>query len=245
MGWIQMNLIKLIFLILLFAVSCFSGAAQKLNKIEEFSAYDNEVQVRPGVFVIVRNDVKDGKTNRYAFKSGRFVRVSSDPLHSLDDWNSFNWANVDFLDQIARSDFESTSLSSFIPAGSKVKGFGMLDNFKPGKTLVFICYATKPQSPDAEVESEEERDLHVMMLARGPLGTSTTYEKLADLLVAEESYFGAMVIQPQPKGALVFLYSTSIGGTSHLINSVDVLEVSARPVSVRTQASRHLPAITR
>jgi hypothetical protein len=197
---------------LILVVACPAGA-QKLAKIGEFTAfretYNDTVQFVPGALVIVHNDIQDGKNHVYQYHSGRFVRVNAGLAADMVGWNSFNWESVDYKDQIDRSDFEDQAIRSFLPVGARVKAFAVI----PGsiKSIVLVCYA---MDPGHEWGSGNERDLYLLMLDRGPFAAETHYDKLADLRVEEESYFGGLFVYKQKQGTFVVLYSNSGGRTN-------------------------------
>jgi hypothetical protein len=194
---------------------------QSLAKAGDFSSYDGNAQFLPGAIVLVQNDINDGANNKYGYASGRFVKVRSTLPPNISNWTSFNWGTVDFLDQISRQDFESPSLGEFLPPNSKVKAFASVPANK-GQTLLFMCYAVPPANP-AQASTEEQRDIHIMMLTRGPFGKDAVYKKLDDVQ-AGGAYFGTMVVQRQAKETFVALYSDA-GAVSHRISSIDIFVV--------------------
>ena len=83
--------------------------------------------------------------------------------------------------------------------------------------------------------SEGFQSLHLLLLRRdsGPELTNSVYTKLADVPVADESIFGAMLLERQPAGTFVVVYFA--GGGSLQDNSLVVFRFQAE----RARASRN------
>ena len=212
----------IIFCAVIFLAS--SSYAQKLLKVGEFSSYEQDVQFLPGGFVFIHNDIADSKTKVYKFQSRRFVRLRSELPHALEHWSSFNWHSIDSFDQIDLGFFVNDSIKSFLPAGSKVKALTTVPGMEPNRLVKVICYA---------VPAEKEREsglqgLHLLLVSRdpGPEFTHTAYKKITDIVAQEDSIFGTILVERQPAGTFVVLYSAS--GGSHLADELAVFLVEPK-----------------
>jgi hypothetical protein len=202
------------------------GFSQTLERVAQFDGVDGTVQLLPGPTVIVREPNDDGQSKtiyEYQANANKFVRVEHSSFGEAGDWTSFNWDAIDFRDQVARVDFEDPDLASFLPKGSRVKGFAKAPGSGNDETLVFVCYSLRPNVPEDQMIDRDQRNLWLMMLRRGPLTNRTKYVKLANVPVAEQSYFGAMVVEQQAQLVFIALYSAS--GGRHQTNSLNLFLV--------------------
>ena len=211
---------KYVALMLLFLAETMLG--QTISKVGVFSSYDGSVQFLPNASVLVERDAVDhGATNLYRHTpANSFAKVPRVLSAELRKWQSFNWNTVDVADQIARKDLESETLASLVPKGAKIKAFAALKHKGSNDVDIFLCYS----SPSLEPLDPAQKELHIVMLTRGPLKQDVSYQVKADLVAAEESYFGTILLEEQPQGTFLVLYS-STGGGSHVINSVTVFLV--------------------
>jgi hypothetical protein len=116
-----------------------------------------------------------------------------------------------------------------LPPYSKVKGYAAIPGTGGDQTTVILCYAALPDDMKEQdrASSGGPRNLHLLMMSRksGEESTRTVYRKLADVLVAEEVAFGAMLVEQQQAGTFVAVYFAD--GGSHQTNSIAVFEVRA------------------
>src|SRR5262249_10626891 len=118
------NFMKTFTVTIFWIASCLPASAQQLSKVGEVSSLDNQVQALQSSLIVARNDITNCKENVYHFGSRKFGKPNEKLPPDLENWRSFNCNEVDFENQIDRNDFESDPLSTFVPAGSKVKAFG-------------------------------------------------------------------------------------------------------------------------
>lgn len=217
------------FACLLVVVAVLPGFGQKITKVGEFTSYENDVEFLPGAVVILHNDIWDArtKTKVYKYKSGKFVRSKDRVPPLLSGWSSLNWEAVDDFNQLDLRFVLNPSISSFLPPYSKVKGYASIKGLAPGKTLAILCYTAVPDRvPEADRTTEGgAKDLHLLLTSRpsGQEFTDTVYTKLADVLVAKDVAFGAMLVERQPTGTFVAVYFAD--GGSHQTDSVAIFRV--------------------
>lgn len=202
---------------------CTTGiaSAQKLVKVGEFASAEDNVQFLPGGFVVLHNDIVDSKTKTYQYRSGKFVKVKGKLPPAISQWNSFNWESVDQLGQRDVAVLLNKSIAAFLPPYSTVKAETRI----PGAVnkavavenpLVLVCYAIPGDDvPEAFKDSGGPKTLRLLLVTRPPGQefTTTVYTKVADVLVAEEVAFGALLVERQPAGTFVVVYFADGGST--------------------------------
>jgi hypothetical protein len=214
---------------------------QKIAKIGEFTAAQDDVQFLPGAMIVVHHDIRDSKTKVYRYRSGKFVRVRTGLSPEITRWRSFNWESVDQYNQLDLKFWVDPSMSRFLPPYSKVKAYATIPGLESGKTLVLLCYAAVPDRVPEQDRATEggPRNLHLLLMSRkpGPAHTDTIYTKIADLLVAEEVAFGTMLVERQPAGTFVAVYFLDGGSSDYESIGVFLVGPPSTPLSVVEQHS--------
>jgi len=196
--------------VILFFFTTLKSRAQSLEHIAEFSAAGGQVQFLPGGYVI---KMEDGQKERYIYQDFKFQHFEGQMPLVLDNWTSFDWGSVDYLDQINRQDFDH-GLAPFLQRAAKIKKILEIPLSGNKGKLVLICYTSKSQGKALTLNATD-------IFVTGVVDTETDihkpskFRKLWDGKLEEQSDYGDFIYEDIPNvGPFVLLYSTQSAGDS-------------------------------
>lgn len=210
----------LVALLLVLQFTC-AAAAPDITVIKKFSALNGEAYFLPGAWIYVW----EKKSTYYQFKDGRFVEAKELP-DTLKGFKPFSSGQIDFLNQIARADFDP-SITAFLPKEARVKRVIELPlDLKQKKYLVLACFTAKtsesyPMHPD-------DTDLYLSAMTHvstGDIRTETYQTLWSKKLVSEASYGDLSVQKVGALGQFLVLYWGQPTGDSSLFG-LDVYRIN-------------------
>jgi len=181
-------------------------SAQNVTLLARFSTVNGTVEFLPGAWVNVWNN---GRSKYYKYEDGKFAHASELPK-ILRKWKSFSWRSVDYLDQIARQDYD-TDINEFLPKHRRVKKVVNIPLRSRGQELVLVCFTLKSTSQFALPGGT---DIYMTVLLAREGASTSTYTKLWTRKMETDASYGEFTFQEVPNvGRFLLLYWADMGGS--------------------------------
>lgn len=186
---------------------------QDLKDIGHFwamSKVGGTVQFLPGGLVY---KAEGGTGTFYSYHGGHFVRADESRLpRTAKNWHYFDWADIDYEDQIDRTTFD-VPRSVVLPESSKVKKIIYVPSNNAPIVVVLICYSL-PQ-PEEELPMPGANNIFLLALKGRRKDAGYSYEKLWTQKLQKGSQYGDIMMQHLGGvGNVLALYSSAPGGSS-------------------------------
>lgn len=165
-----------------------AAIAGSITMLKQFSALNGTVNFLPGAWVITW---ENGKSSYYHFRDNQFTKMDNLPA-TLDGWQTYSWGDADYLDQIARSDYDPR-INEFLPKVAKVKKvIESQIGSKKSDTFVLVCYTLKAADSDALPSSN---DIYVTALSGNRNDSAPIYKALWTKKLQSDASYGEMSVQ--------------------------------------------------
>lgn len=174
--------------------------AQSITLLKRFTTLNGTIDFLPGAWV---NVWENGQSQYYKYADGQFVRSPELPK-LLRKWVSFDWGNVDVLDQVAIQGYDQ-SINRFLPKGRKVKKVIEFSLHPQGsKDLVLVCFTLQSTDPDA---FRGDTDIYMTALLETEGTSGSAYKRLWTRKMETDASYGEFTVQEVPAvGRFLVLY---------------------------------------
>lgn len=189
--------------------------AENVVLVQHFSALNGTVDFLPGAWVSV---FEDGKSTYYRYDGGKYIKADKLP-DVVKGWKAYS-GDADYLDQIARADFDP-DISHALPKLSKVKK--VIEISHAGHGLTYVCYSLP--TTDSDALRPDATDIYLAVFASPETSSRPTYKVLKTLKLESEVSYGQMSIQKVGGvgSFLVFYWGQPTGDSS--VDGLDVYRI--------------------